>query len=58
MEAVCVGHVFLSRLCGGELDGNRDGMTIGFLSRLCGGEYLMSLLAQCAIFLSRLCGGE
>ena len=50
--------VFLSHLCGGEVDFEASGISSGFLSHLCGGEDSFSEWAISYAFLSHLCGGE
>ena len=49
---------FLSRLCGGEGNGDPSTVTFDFLSRLCGGEGRCTAYNIYGDFLSRLCGGE
>ena len=49
---------FLSRLCGGEVLGDRIANRNIFLSRLCGGEVWRDIAVVILRFLSRLCGGE
>ena len=55
---VSLGHVFLSRLCGGEGLHEVQKRKDDFLSRLCGGEAAVVIHIPVTLFLSRLCGGE
>ena len=50
--------VFLSRLCGGEVEFAIVFIDSDFLSRLCGGEGVFAVIGITHQFLSRLCGGE
>ena len=51
-------YLFLSRLCGGEVEQFKATPVHDFLSRLCGGEGHTRTCPAAKAFLSRLCGGE
>ena len=51
-------HLFLSHLCGGEVNKKQLTGEKEFLSHLCGGEGASIVSVGIGSFLSHLCGGE